>query len=493
MVDDGTTDGTRTVMAGLRSDRVRYIRLRRNSGKSAALSVGLDHVARRDRRADGRRRPGRPGRDRQPARRARRRASTWSPGAAPCATTASSSATRRSSTTGSRPRSPACPARTSTAAQGDAPRAGRHRWSCTASCTATSRCWPCGTASRSARSTSSTTSACHGKSKFGRARFWRGFLDLVTVKFLTTYTARPFHLFGGIGFVIGSVGTRPARVDVASKGCSGNSIGTRPALQLGVLLVVVAVQMVSLGLLGRADGQPPASAAASTPRPTATSAMTRPRRTDRAPPGTRHRPGARPRRRRRRPGRRQVRHHQPGGAAPAGGLDGQAPRRARHPHGHRASTSGWARGSPSSGCSRPAPRPSRSSTATTRPWWPTERLEAVAGGARRRRGAAVPRSPAPTWSPPSRCSSTCPPRAGGGRDGPHLPGPAGGVGAVGAVVPPRQPRPRQERERLGNDPEHVQAFTPRRLAAGPGRPLRRGAGGPGLPVAGRREARVVDR
>ena len=43
----------------------------------------------------------------------------------------------------------------------------------------------------------------HGNSKFGRARFWRGFLDLVTVKFLTTYTARPFHLFGGIGFVIG--------------------------------------------------------------------------------------------------------------------------------------------------------------------------------------------------------------------------------------------------------------------------------------------------
>ena len=46
----------------------------------------------------------------------------------------------------------------------------------------------------------------HGRSKFGRARFWRGFLDLVTVKFLTTYTARPFHLFGGIGFVIGLVG-----------------------------------------------------------------------------------------------------------------------------------------------------------------------------------------------------------------------------------------------------------------------------------------------
>jgi dolichol-phosphate mannosyltransferase len=39
--------------------------------------------------------------------------------------------------------------------------------------------------------------------KFGRARFWRGFFDLLTVKFLTTYTTRPFHLFGGLGAVLG--------------------------------------------------------------------------------------------------------------------------------------------------------------------------------------------------------------------------------------------------------------------------------------------------
>ena len=90
----------------------------------------------------------------------------------------------------------------------------------------------------------------HGTSKFGRARFWRGFLDLVTVKFLTTYTARPFHLFGGIGFVIGLVGSGAAGLDGRVEADLGDDIGTRPALQLGVLLVVVAVQMVSLGLLG---------------------------------------------------------------------------------------------------------------------------------------------------------------------------------------------------------------------------------------------------
>ena len=46
----------------------------------------------------------------------------------------------------------------------------------------------------------------HGSSKFGRARFWRGFLDLITVKFLTTYTGRPFHLFGGLGVLMGVAG-----------------------------------------------------------------------------------------------------------------------------------------------------------------------------------------------------------------------------------------------------------------------------------------------
>lgn len=89
----------------------------------------------------------------------------------------------------------------------------------------------------------------HGSSKFGRARFWRGFLDLVTVKFLTTYTARPFHLFGGIGFVIGTVGAA-LLTWMGVEWILGERIGTRPALQIGVLLVVVSVQMISLGLLG---------------------------------------------------------------------------------------------------------------------------------------------------------------------------------------------------------------------------------------------------
>jgi dolichol-phosphate mannosyltransferase len=88
----------------------------------------------------------------------------------------------------------------------------------------------------------------HGESKFGKARFWRGFLDLITVKFLTTYTGRPFHLFGGVGVAMGLVGSGLLGWMLVLR-LSGDQIGDRPALLAGVLLVVVAVQMISLGLL----------------------------------------------------------------------------------------------------------------------------------------------------------------------------------------------------------------------------------------------------
>lgn len=88
----------------------------------------------------------------------------------------------------------------------------------------------------------------HGKSKYGLARFWRGFMDLLTVRFLMSYEHRPSHLFGGIGivsFLIGSVMLGYLTV----VRLTGGAIGDRPLLIAGVLLVVVGVQLVLFGLL----------------------------------------------------------------------------------------------------------------------------------------------------------------------------------------------------------------------------------------------------
>jgi dolichol-phosphate mannosyltransferase len=89
----------------------------------------------------------------------------------------------------------------------------------------------------------------HGESKYGIARFWRGLFDLLTVKFLTTYTARPFHLFGGLSIFLGAIGTFLLIWMGVDKVILGQHLTNRPVLLIGVLFEVVAVQLLSLGLL----------------------------------------------------------------------------------------------------------------------------------------------------------------------------------------------------------------------------------------------------
>ena len=88
----------------------------------------------------------------------------------------------------------------------------------------------------------------HGRSRYGLERYLRGFLDLLTVTFMGRYRHRPLHLFGGVGLLLGAVGTLLLAYLTVLK-LSGEAIGHRPLLTLGVLLVVVGVQLVSLGLV----------------------------------------------------------------------------------------------------------------------------------------------------------------------------------------------------------------------------------------------------
>ena len=79
-------------------------------------------------------------------------------------------------------------------------------------------------------------------------RYARGFLDLLTVTFMSRYRHRPLHLFGGLGLALGAAGAG-VLVYLTVLKVMGEAIGHRPLLTLGVLLVVVGVQLVSLGLV----------------------------------------------------------------------------------------------------------------------------------------------------------------------------------------------------------------------------------------------------
>jgi dolichol-phosphate mannosyltransferase len=88
----------------------------------------------------------------------------------------------------------------------------------------------------------------HGRSRYGLERYVRGFLDLLTVSFMGRYRYRPLHLFGGLGLALGGVGALVLAYLTVLK-LSGHAIGQRPLLSLGVLLVVVGMQLFSLGLI----------------------------------------------------------------------------------------------------------------------------------------------------------------------------------------------------------------------------------------------------
>lgn len=89
-----------------------------------------------------------------------------------------------------------------------------------------------------------------GKSKFGSSRFFKGFLDLVTIIFTNRYGRRPLHLFGTIGTLLGLAGFAIDVWVTYDKFVGGIPLSNRPALLLGVLLILVGVQLISLGLLG---------------------------------------------------------------------------------------------------------------------------------------------------------------------------------------------------------------------------------------------------
>jgi glycosyltransferase involved in cell wall biosynthesis len=89
-----------------------------------------------------------------------------------------------------------------------------------------------------------------GRSKYGFSRTTRVILDLLTVKFLSSYSTRPIHIFGVFGLLASAAGLGIVALLGFEKIYFGADIGARPLLLLGILLSIMGVQFITMGLLG---------------------------------------------------------------------------------------------------------------------------------------------------------------------------------------------------------------------------------------------------
>jgi len=89
-----------------------------------------------------------------------------------------------------------------------------------------------------------------GVSKYGISRTVRVLLDLITVKFLSSYSTRPIQVFGVIGLLCSVVGLAITGWLGFEKLVFGTLLANRPLLWLGILLTIMGFQFITMGLLG---------------------------------------------------------------------------------------------------------------------------------------------------------------------------------------------------------------------------------------------------
>ena len=88
----------------------------------------------------------------------------------------------------------------------------------------------------------------YGKSKFGASRFLNGFFDLVTVMFITRRAKNPLHFFGRIAAVLFVLGLLP-QLWFLLQYLGGIGLRVRPLMLGGFVLIIVALQIMSMGLV----------------------------------------------------------------------------------------------------------------------------------------------------------------------------------------------------------------------------------------------------
>jgi hypothetical protein len=88
-----------------------------------------------------------------------------------------------------------------------------------------------------------------GTSKYGAGRIFRVLLDLMTVRFLLSYATRPIRIFGAWGLISLGLGFAIGIYLTFAKFMYQIDLADRPMLLLAVLLVLVGIQLISMGLI----------------------------------------------------------------------------------------------------------------------------------------------------------------------------------------------------------------------------------------------------
>jgi glycosyltransferase involved in cell wall biosynthesis len=88
-----------------------------------------------------------------------------------------------------------------------------------------------------------------GKSKYGLSRTFRVVLDLISIKYLLSFSHRPLQIFGGLGLIMMAAGFMSGLYLTYVKFIERQAIGGRPLLFFTVLAIFLGVQLITLGLI----------------------------------------------------------------------------------------------------------------------------------------------------------------------------------------------------------------------------------------------------
>ena len=88
-----------------------------------------------------------------------------------------------------------------------------------------------------------------GQTKYGLSRTFKVVLDLITIKFLASFSTKPIHIFGGLGVICFLASFLSGAAVVGMKLATNYSMNRNPLLMISLMLMIASIQFVMMGLL----------------------------------------------------------------------------------------------------------------------------------------------------------------------------------------------------------------------------------------------------